>query len=405
MAVTQKKLHSPVLGVASLSNSVYAAEGEQADEEELMVEEIIVTGSRIVRKELVSENPVQILTNADIEATGLNNLVDVLMNITASDGTGLRSVTTATYGSDGSQQARCSSDNVPPGGAPQPTSQLRTLGGGNPFLGSEQGENWTAGFVWTPEFADGLDILLDWWKVSLQDAQSTFGSSYILNQCYREGVDGFCNFVERDAVGQIDVVRTASFNAAERQVSGIDFGIRYLMDTDKAGTFQFTWNTTWTDYDKTKVGDDDEWDDAVGIYQGATAWEWRSYFVTQWAYKDFVTTWTMRYMSKLEEDCWLHYYGIGDIDPDSPTYNPIMCSDPTKTNIYDDTGVNYLAATLYNDLQVAWSVPWGAVITAGGRNIFGHAPPKTQNSFAHSFDGAYDLPGGPFWYVSYRHDF
>ena len=90
-------------GVASLANPVYAQD-EQGDEDELLIEEIIVTGSRIVRKELISENPVQVLSNADIEATGLNNLGDVLMNITASDGTGLRPVTTATNGSDGSQQ-------------------------------------------------------------------------------------------------------------------------------------------------------------------------------------------------------------------------------------------------------------------------------------------------------------
>jgi hypothetical protein len=45
------------------------------------------------------------------------------------------------------------------------------------------------------------------------------------------------------------------------------------------------------------------------------------------------------------------------------------------------------------------------VFTLGGRNIFGSEPPTVNNSFAHSFDGAYDLPGGPYWYASYKQNF
>lgn len=307
---------------------------------------------------------------------------------------------------DSQTQARCIADGVPAGGAEQPTSQLRTLVGGNPFLTPEQGENITLGFVWTPEFAQNLEVIVDYWDITLEDAQSTFGTQYILNQCYISGSDGACAFVARQPNGQIEVVRTAAFNAAERRVAGVDWSVRYLWDTNSFGTFRFSWDNTWTDYDETKIGDDDDWNDMIGIYQGATNWEYRSNFTTNWLIGNFSTTWTMRYMSELEEDCWIHYYGIGDIDPDSPTYDPIMCSDPTKTNIYDDTGVNYLGDRLYHDLQVAWTTPWeGGLVTVGGRNILGKEPPLTQNSFAHSFDGAYDLPGGAFWYASYRHHF
>ena len=307
---------------------------------------------------------------------------------------------------DPSTQARCIAAGVPDGGAEQPTSQLRTLVGGNPFLTPEQGENITLGFVWTPEFAPNFEVIMDYWNIELEDAQSTFGTQYILNQCYVTGSEGACAFIARQPDGQIEVVRTAAFNAAERRVAGVDASFRYLWDTNSFGTFRFSWDTTWTDYDETKIGEDDDWNDMIGIYQGATNWEWRSNFAVNWLMGNFSTTWTVRYMSELEEDCWVHYYGIGDIDPTSPTYDPIMCSDPTKTNIYDDIGVNYLDERFYNDLQVAWTTPWeGGLITVGGRNIFGEEPPLTQNSFAHSFDGAYDLPGGGFWYASYRHHF
>ena len=44
------------------------------------------------------------MTRAEIEKTGLNNVFDVLNNLTASDGTGLSTVTTQTNGSNGDQQ-------------------------------------------------------------------------------------------------------------------------------------------------------------------------------------------------------------------------------------------------------------------------------------------------------------
>jgi iron complex outermembrane receptor protein len=301
---------------------------------------------------------------------------------------------------------RCMADNVPTGGVEQPTSQLRTLVGGNPYLKPEFGESMTLGFVYTPSYLENLEVIVDYWDINLEDAQSTFGASYILNQCYLSGVEGFCNFVERTGAGGVETVRTAAFNANERQVSGVDWSVRYLFDTDNFGTFRFAWDNTWTFEDKTRTGADDDWNDMVGIYQGETNWEYRSNFTTNWIWGNFNTTWTIRYVSELEEDCWIHYYGIGDIDPDSPTYNPIMCNAPTKTNIYDDIGVNYLKDRFYHDLQVAWATPWeGGMITVGGRNIFGEEPPLTQNSFAHSFDGAYDLPQGGFWYAQYRHHF
>ncbi|MBM5812210.1 MAG: TonB-dependent receptor [Gammaproteobacteria bacterium] len=313
---------------------------------------------------------------------------------------------TTQWGSlDAAQKARCAAQGVPTGGAEQPTSQLRELVGGNPLLGPEKGENVTVGFVWTPTFVENLDIVVDYWNIQLDDAQSSFGSQTILNRCILSGDLGFCNFIERSGTGGIEAVRATRFNAAAREVEGIDVGVRYGMTTERFGAFRFSWDTTYTMSDETQSEAGEDWYDEIGIYNGEPHWEYRSIFTTNWTMGDFSTTWTMRYMSKLEEDCWIHYYGIGDIDPESSTYNPIMCNAPTRTNIFDDTGTNFLRERLYHDLQVAWTTPWEGVLTVGARNLFGTEPPKTQNSFAHSFDGSYDLPGGAYWYLTYKHDF
>jgi outer membrane receptor protein involved in Fe transport len=68
------------------------------------LDRIEVMGSRIVRKvDTEPTAPVTTLTRADIEQTGLTSTYDIINHITASDGTGLSTVTTQTNGSDGTQ--------------------------------------------------------------------------------------------------------------------------------------------------------------------------------------------------------------------------------------------------------------------------------------------------------------
>ena len=80
------------IGVFNVS-PIFAQDGE--------VEEVIVTGSKIKKVDIFdSSKPLEVVDAAQIEATGLNNIGDVLQNLTSSDGTGIRPVTTATNGGD-----------------------------------------------------------------------------------------------------------------------------------------------------------------------------------------------------------------------------------------------------------------------------------------------------------------
>ena len=88
-----------VLSLGLMPNTSFAQEAESDD-----VEEVIVTGSKIKRSVFDSSKPLEIISDAAIERTGLNNIGDVLQNISSSDGTGIRPVTTATNGGDGSNE-------------------------------------------------------------------------------------------------------------------------------------------------------------------------------------------------------------------------------------------------------------------------------------------------------------
>ena len=90
-----------VLSLGLLPNTSFAQDSSVDDED---VEEVIVTGSRIKRSNLDSSKPLEVITEDAIERTGLNNIGDVLQNITSSDGSGIRPVSTSTNGGNGANE-------------------------------------------------------------------------------------------------------------------------------------------------------------------------------------------------------------------------------------------------------------------------------------------------------------
>jgi iron complex outermembrane receptor protein len=82
-----------------MPNTSFAQEAETDD-----VEEVIVTGSKIKKSVFDSSKPLEIISDAAIERTGLNNIGDILQSISSNDGNGIRPVTTATNGGDGSNE-------------------------------------------------------------------------------------------------------------------------------------------------------------------------------------------------------------------------------------------------------------------------------------------------------------
>jgi iron complex outermembrane receptor protein len=300
---------------------------------------------------------------------------------------------TFNFSAAATDQARCIADGVPAGGVTQANGQIRSLTGGNPDLQPEFGETRSLGIVYSPSWAEGLNVTLDWYKIELEDVIAFRGSQAILNACYRNpGAAGaaadpaqralFCSFVTRDTTGNIIDLRQSSFNLAEGEVEGYDFNVKYAMPETAWGRFSFEWDSTYTE-NNTIFG-------TVGEYNGDPQWRLRSNLTTRWQKGDWDATWAMRYYSRMEDPCTgSNYFEYGI----------------TPQEICDDDGVNDMGRRLYHDVQVGWKTPWNGKVTFGARNIFGKDPPTTTNSFAHSFDGAYDLPGGGFFYLRYNQKF
>ncbi len=277
-------------------------------------------------------------------------------------------------------------------GVVQNNAQIRSLGGGNPDLKPEYGTNRTYGFVYSPGWAQGLDITMDYWQADLRDVISTIGSLSTMQRCL--GVNGFvadpafCTRVTRDAVtGDLIVVNTTGFNFAGARLSGIDFGAAYRWDAGDFGNFRFSLDTSWTEKNESRGSIDKPFTDSVGTYDGSPYFEYRSVASVDWSKGDYSVRWTTRYMSDISENnCGF----LGDLH--------------TNCSGYDD-GRSHTGSYAVHDLNLGWNAPWDAKISIGARNLFGKEPPVLYNSFAHSFDASYDIPGGAYWYMNYRQDF
>lgn len=129
--------------------------------------------------------------------------------------------------------------NPRPPGCPrdsfQTDTQVTSLVGGNEALIPETADTFTAGFVWTPDFAGAdLSLTVDWWKIELEDAISTFGVQFTLDQCYIEQVQASCDLITRrnDADFTIQDIIDTQVNVATQEGSGIDTEIRAAFDTE-----------------------------------------------------------------------------------------------------------------------------------------------------------------------------
>ncbi|WP_196778679.1 TonB-dependent receptor domain-containing protein [Cognatilysobacter tabacisoli] len=149
---------------------------------------------------------------------------------------------------------------------------VQTRIAGNSQLKEEEGESFTAGFVW--DITDSMNMSVDYYRIKLEDAADQLGSDFILRSeaacrlgSYSDGrpvpTDAFCasvaNLVTRTNApgspldGRIEAINDGYINTALRDLSGIDANFRYRLDTDRYGTFSTDLGYSLTLTDKYKL--------------------------------------------------------------------------------------------------------------------------------------------------------
>jgi outer membrane receptor protein involved in Fe transport len=253
-------------------------------------------------------------------------------------------------------------------GAPSldsPAGQYNFLQGGNTALTPEDADTYSYGIVFTPRFAPGLAITVDYFDIKIDDTISTFGAQNTLNACYINNDPAACDRVNRNpSTGQLWIgsghVVDTNINIGSLSTKGYDLNVTYTgLEMGRFGSLNFNLTGTLVDELITESGPGIDPFDCVGFYSqncasgtaGVPTPEWRHRFRTSW-----VTPWdldlslTWRFMTKVE--------GFGG----PPTFS-------TARIDYE------LPAQDYFDIAANWAITEKAGVTVGINNVLDDNPP------------------------------
>lgn len=151
---------------------------------------------------------------------------------------------------DANTIANCQTDGLAPT-FNLATFQATTLQGGNPNLEPETSTSYTLGIVITPQFVENLTLTADYFSVEINDAVGSAPTSEVVSRCYASAgfSDPLCALIvgpaypgvdetpsasaplRRNANQQLSGILQTSANLATYETSGVDFGVRYSIDT------------------------------------------------------------------------------------------------------------------------------------------------------------------------------
>lgn len=249
-------------------------------------------------------------------------------------------------------------------GVPDPTTylppnpQIFTTSGSNPNLFEETAESFTIGVVITPEEIPGLEITVDYYDITVEDAITTLNSTTVLDLCVnsRDVNNNFCQASLRNAVGDVEQIFAPNDNVAFESRQGLDWSVAYafelgegLMTLNNVGNYTFTNESQATPISAVI--------DCNGIFGGActglgnfTAPEWRFNQTVTYAFGDWVLRAQGRVISPIEN-------AGRQADPDGE-----FAQGEIKVNAYFDASFSY---QLNENVQ----------LTGGVENISDNQPP------------------------------
>jgi outer membrane receptor protein involved in Fe transport len=145
----------------------------------------------------------------------------------------------------GVPQNQFGSDNLD-----SPAGQYQFNQGGDTQLQPETSDTISYGVVFTPRFAPGLSVSIDYFDIDVKDQISTFGSINTLDACYKFNDAAACSRIHRNANGQLwlgsGFIDDLNRNIGGLETSGIDLNMNYTgLDIGSWGSLNFNLTGTY----------------------------------------------------------------------------------------------------------------------------------------------------------------
>jgi outer membrane receptor protein involved in Fe transport len=136
------------------------------------------------------------------------------------------------------------------GNLDSPAGQYQFNQGGNTALKPETSDTYSYGIVFTPRFAPGLSVSLDYFDIKVDDLISAFGSQNTLDACYGFNDAAACGRIHRNGNGQLWLgngnVDDLNINIGGLETSGVDLNLNYTgLDIGSWGSLNFNLTGTF----------------------------------------------------------------------------------------------------------------------------------------------------------------
>ncbi|MBD9370141.1 TonB-dependent receptor [Xanthomonas sp. XNM01] len=284
--------------------------------------------------------------------------------------------------------ANCATLGVP-GGFQQANSQISVTTGGNTALDPERSRSFSAGFVYSPWFAnsvdwaDRFDIEVTFYRHHIDGAIQAIDAQTQLDLCVDTLDPLYCDGIGRAATGGINLFNNRLTNLGSIKTDGWDVDLFWSSPQTAAGRFSLGWKNTFVGRYEARGANGQLQPQSPGIEVVDSAIpEWTSNLALGWRQGPWDASWTIRHISELTEDC-------GDA-----VAFPI-CGNQTD-------GTNTLDAITYHDAQLGYRIDWlkGLQLNAGVNNLFNEDPPICLSCSLNGYDAStYDIPRGRFFYL------
>ncbi|MGH8223071.1 MAG: TonB-dependent receptor plug domain-containing protein [Woeseiaceae bacterium] len=286
----------------------------------------------------------------------------------------------------------CATLGIGPGLA-QLNPQQSAVSAGNSNLDPETSDNWTAGLVWSPGWADGaewtagLTLSLDFYSLEIDDAIQGRPPGDLVTACVNTLNALFCDLVPRTSSGQLGLINNQLQNIGGIEASGFDLMVNYLTPEFAFGQFGLTINATYLDeYIETTANIDntETRTDRTGEHTNETFFrafpEWRAVTTIDWLMERWTGSLAFRWVDEM-----------------------FIVANP-------ETGArNALDSAVFTDLRLSYNPSFAddaVTITLGFNNILNEDPPVCNPCGVIGMSPiSHDLPDTVgYLRVSYQHD-
>jgi len=192
--------------------------------------------------------------------------------------------------------------------------QVRAVTGGNPNLLPEEADTYTVGFVFQPDFIEGLNLSIDYFDILIDGYITEFGggASQVLTNCYTNAnpADGgvgspWCSVVNRRSDGTIDNISLSSANVAEQTLKGFDILATYDFDLFD-GDMRINYVATVTQESNFTAYEGAETDDCSGAFGqticGEPLPEYKHRATATWSNDNLTGMLSWRYVGEVDDD-------------------------------------------------------------------------------------------------------